>query len=113
MDSGDNAPSLLRTPPDPKRRTPPYSPLRGLTFSSNTFSRHDRVSKLPLFIWLNEKVRQTGAVLNGILQGTPLTPLHDAPESIAPTVQNLVPLGTVDFVELNLPFGTFLSIFAV
>ena len=31
-DWGDNAPQLLQTPPDPKHRTPPYSPLRGLTF---------------------------------------------------------------------------------
>ena len=76
IDYGDDVPSLLGTPPDPKRRTPPYSPLRGLTFSSNTFSRHDRVSKLPLFIWLNEKVRQTCAVLNGILRGPLPTPLH-------------------------------------
>ena len=29
---GDDVPRLLGTPPDPKRRTPPYSPLRGLTF---------------------------------------------------------------------------------
>ena len=29
---GDNAPHLLQAPPDPKHRTPPYSPLRGLTF---------------------------------------------------------------------------------
>ncbi len=29
---GDDVPGLFRTPPDPKRRTPPYSPLRGLTF---------------------------------------------------------------------------------
>ena len=29
---GDNAPQLLQAPPDPKHRTPPYSPLRGLTF---------------------------------------------------------------------------------
>lgn len=29
---GDDVPRLFRTPPDPKRRTPPYSPLRGLTF---------------------------------------------------------------------------------
>ncbi len=47
MFKGDNVTWLLQTSTDPKRRTPPYRP-----YGSN--------------------VRQTCAVLNGILQGLPL-----------------------------------------
>lgn len=60
-DWGDNAPRLLRLP---------SGPLNG---------------KLLLIRprW-GRNVRQTSAVLNGILQGAPLTPLHDAPQSECP-----------------------------
>ena len=54
---GVNAPWLRNTFPDPKRQTRPHRPLRGRTFTSCTFSRHDRMSKLTLFVWLNENIR--------------------------------------------------------
>lgn len=60
-DWGDNAPRLLRLP---------SGPLNGKLLSLS----HLAVSNL----------RQTSAVLNGILQGAPLTPLHNAPQSECP-----------------------------
>ena len=85
---GDDVPGYCVLPPRPKRRTPPYSRLWRLTFSSNTFSRHDRVSKLPLFIWLNEKVRQTCAVLNGLSGALRSRPPLTLPSTLSPAPAN-------------------------
>ena len=61
---GDDVTGLFRTPPDPKRRTPPYSPLRGLTF----------VKQAPF--------------LTGSSRALHLRPSTNAPESIVPAPAN-------------------------
>ena len=57
---GDNAPQLLQAPPDLKHRTPPYSPLRGLTFVERAM------------------------FLTGSSKAFRFTLLHDAPQSHSP-----------------------------
>ncbi len=53
--------------------------------------------KLLLFRPLRGRnVRQTSAVLNGILQGAPLTPLHNAPQSERPAPAKQKPISSIE-----------------
>ena len=69
-DSGDDVPSLLRTPPDPKRRTPPYSPLRGLTFVKHAPFLTGSSRALRLRLSTNAPESIVPAPANGIIHAT-------------------------------------------
>ncbi len=69
--------------------------------ASPTFSRHDRVNKLPLFVWLNEKVRYgTGPKCKWKKKS-----LRISASSLNSQFSILNLLGDVDFVDLGLLAG--------